>query len=263
MELHAAVQDIIELVETATGFPVRVAAMPALENDVTVQMARGPVAVHHVLVRPGTESRADYLIARECGRILRRFAVPENERLELAPAPEGRAAVERMLAAPDGVMHRFRLTEEQAASLRDKLYGGLMLQLRMTPVGLRVDDWLGEHFADLRDVREQAIDGEIEEARAMLAPDIRAVTPPGALMAALAMHAAEADYWARVRSDPGLLEPYRSTGSFRDGRALMRLWRETPEDAAHDRALVDGWAEMLGLQGWYVWRPYAAPERDA
>ena len=31
-----------------------------------------------------------------------------------------------------------------------------------------------------------------------------------------------------------------------------------PNDAGHDRELVDAWAQAIGMTGWYAWTPYKA-----
>jgi len=40
---------------------------------------------------------------------------------------------------------------------------------------------------------------------------------------------------------------------------LLAIWRELPDDPAHDVALVDRWAGALGLADWCAWKPYDSP----
>lgn len=263
MELHPAAHDVMQLLESASGYPVRVTVLPALDVEVRVQMARGAAPVHHVMIHPRPTTAPDYRVCRECGRILRLFSLPPEQQVEVAPLAAGREAVVRMLRAPNGVAYRYRLDEAQTGSLAERLYGGLMLQLRTTAVGLRVDDWLADRFPDLEPLQRLTARRDLAENLALLEPEARAMAPAPALVASLAMAAAEADHWARAWGEPELLAPYRAPGSFRDGRALMRVWREIPADPAHDRDLVDAWARMVGLEGWYAWRAYQPPQRPA
>lgn len=43
------------------------------------------------------------------------------------------------------------------------------------------------------------------------------------------------------------------------GRKLLRAWLEIDSAPDHDRELVDAWADILGLRGWYAWVPYVSP----
>jgi hypothetical protein len=257
--LRDATNEILRRLEEESGCPVQVTAMGGLSALATIRIARANATAHYVIYNPLAPSEPDYLIAHACGVALRLFAVPTESRLEVAPAETGREAVDRELAAPGGVVDRFRLSPSQAASLRDKLYGGLMLQLRTTPVGLRVDRWLWETCPSLRDLQTAGARALLAEGVALLAPDVRDVTPARALAASLAMHGAAAEFWSRTWDEPGVLEPYRQAALDRDGRALMHHWDMLPDDPARDRALIDTWADQLGMADWYEWRPYPSP----
>lgn len=259
MELRATTIDLIQRLEDETGFPVQVTAVASLDTLATVKMARGAQAMHHVMFNPSADEAPDYVICRECGFALRQFAPPPADRVELAPSDVGRDRVEEQLRSPKGPVHRFHLDDERTQLLRDKLYGGLMLQLRSAPVGLRVDEWLLDEHGDIADVQAEYARRRMQDHLAMLSEDVRSMTPPRPLMASLAMHAAYAEVWSRRWSEPSLVEPYRQPGSYRDGRALLRIYDRVPGDAASDATLVDEWARTLGLSGWYRWRTFPSP----
>jgi hypothetical protein len=263
MELRPETLEIIARLQTDTGYPVQVTALGSLNTLAAVNLARGATATHYVLFNPLADAAPDYLIAHQCAVGLRLFSVAPELRFEVAPSDAGRATVERELTDAKGLVHRLRLTPEQTTPLRDKLYGGLMMQLRTTPVGLRVDRWLWERYPGLRDVQQDAARELIAEGTASLEPEVRSMTPPRPLMASLAMSAATAEFWARTWAEPEIVDPFRSPGSYRDGRALMRLWDMIPDDALEDRSLVDAWADMLGIRDWYEWRPYPTPGESA
>jgi len=33
----------------------------------------------------------------------------------------------------------------------------------------------------------------------------------------------------------------------------LEVWRENQPDGARDHAVIDAWAELLGISGWYAW----------
>jgi hypothetical protein len=41
------------------------------------------------------------------------------------------------------------------------------------------------------------------------------------------------------------------------GETLRQVSAETPTGPEHDRALIDAWAQALGLSSWFQWRPYS------
>ena len=40
------------------------------------------------------------------------------------------------------------------------------------------------------------------------------------------------------------------------GEALRDAGAAVPQGPEHDRALIDAWAQALGMSSWYAWRPY-------
>jgi hypothetical protein len=72
----------------------------------------------------------------------------------------------------------------------------------------------------------------------------------------LAMPAAHALFTDRLLGREHFQTPYVAAGLCVLGADLLRIWDETPGDPVHDRALIDHWAALLGLQGWYRWKPY-------
>jgi hypothetical protein len=50
--------------------------------------------------------------------------------------------------------------------------------------------------------------------------------------------------------------PYRAAGALDLGAELLAIVDRVPAGAAHDRELVDAWADAMGMNGWYAWIPY-------
>jgi hypothetical protein len=263
MTLRQTTLDIIGELEEASGFPAQVTGLGSLDTLATVRVARGPSAKHLVLFNPHAESPPDYLIAHACGMAIRLYSVPRRERFELAPCDAGRNAVEDDLFGDEGSMREMWLTPEQAHSLRDKLYGGIMMQLKSTPVGLRVDDWLWREHPDLRDLQTVSCREQLTEGLAFLDPRVGETVPPRQLAVSVSMHVAVAGFWSRALDDPSLVEPYQAASGEAEGRALLALWDLRPNDPVDDRALVDAWADELGIGEWYEWRSFPTPGSPA
>ncbi len=77
MGLRETTRRIIALVEERSGFPVLVSEDPSIQTLAAVRMARGGAAAHTISYRPSPGAQPDYLIAYQCGFILRHFTPPQ------------------------------------------------------------------------------------------------------------------------------------------------------------------------------------------
>lgn len=77
MGLRETTRSIIALVEEVSGFPVLVTEDPSLQTLAVVRMARGDVSVHTIAYKPSADTQPNYLIAYQCGFILRHYAPPQ------------------------------------------------------------------------------------------------------------------------------------------------------------------------------------------
>ena len=100
MSLSEVTQSILDLVEKASGRPVVVTEDRSLRTMASVRMARGSAPAHVVVYNPDLAATPNYLIAYQCGFILRLFSVSLGERHDLAATPGGRNTVHRLLSSP-------------------------------------------------------------------------------------------------------------------------------------------------------------------
>lgn len=258
MSLSESTQKILRMVEAQSGIPVHVAADPNLPGTILakVVMARAPLALHRVLYRPDSSSPPDYLICQQAGGILRFFAAAPDKRFDFASSPQGVDAVERLVKAhPVGKA----LPTHALPQFRQMLLDSLLSHLRSIPVGMRVDHWLATEFSELADLQKASILRQLDDALLTLAPQHREVTPSEIFEATQAITAAFALYWAGQLNQPQLALPFKAAGFLQTGQELLAIWESTPDLAENDRALIDAWADKLGLAGWYQWLPYSAP----
>src|SRR5690242_9348362 len=133
MSLREVTRAIIAQVERVSGGPVLVTEDRSLQTLAAVRMARGNAPAHTVTYNPASSTQPDYLIAYQCGFILRLFANPPSDRWDFAAAAQSREIVHRLLTGPDGPARKLHLALPAVEKLRDQLFDGLMLQLRSIP----------------------------------------------------------------------------------------------------------------------------------
>ena len=203
MAIRQITRDIIKLVEERSGIPVRITEDPKLDTTAVVRMARrGGAPVHLVLYRPIAGVTPDYRICYECCFILRQFSVPPEKRFDLGYSPRGHDAIEKLMTAPGGVASAYRLDAGQVQELADVFLSGLLIHLRSIPVGLRINQWLAEHYPDLGSLEDEYVKGELDTALRTLADNIRQSSPAKVFQATQAINAAYANFWAEKLGRP-------------------------------------------------------------
>ena len=256
MTLQNVTNEVLRTVEEVTGRPVLVQPDPSLKSILAkVVMARGSAAAHLVTYNPSAGASADYAICSQCGFLLRTFGVPEQERFSGGGSSSGRKEAERLLLEH----HKMRgrpLSKEVFSGLLERLFGGLILQLRSMPISVRVDAWIQRSYPELAEQQKKAIVRQLNDNSMSLKPEVREIAPDKIIQANIDMNAGFALFWSRAWNDPLLAVPYKSSGKMEIGEKLLRLIDEIPDDPAHDKQLIDSWGSHVGLNGWYEFLPY-------
>ena len=68
------------------------------------------------------------------------------------------------------------------------------------------------------------------------------------------MNAAYAVFWSREWSDSSIILPYEAAGFLPKGQRLLAILDDVPDQGGkEDPSLVDAWADVFSLRGWYNW----------
>ena len=216
--------------------------------------ATGSYLVQH---RPGLPF-IDYLVAFECGHLLRLLSLAESARFQFSAGESattwGTQLVKSFFSKrsappppppPDSVL----------AALGEQLASGLLRQLRSIPIGMRVDAWLAANYPSLADQQAESLAAQQQEALSCLSPQVRALAPDEIVSASILLNTAHAIFCDRLLGITQYQVPYASSGFKNLGETLLRVFDEMPPDPSSDRALVDRWAREIGLDGKYAWVP--------
>lgn len=250
MALRDTTRKIIAEVEKTSGFPVIVSEDANLPLLATVKIARGGAQAHSIVWNPRVGAAPDYVIAFQCGFILRLFARPADQRFDLASTTKGRDIVDKL------VQRNPAIPRNAVSQFRDQLFDGLMRQLRSVPVGLRVDSWIRREYPDLHALQQQGAMQQLQENQGTLSPNIQKIVPAELFRASVGMNAAFANFWAGALNNESLRLAYKAAGFAKAGDDLMAIYDHIPDDPRDDCTLVDRWAEKLGVVGWYQWVPF-------
>ena len=221
-------------------------------------MARTSQPFH--LIRYGAPAREtlDYVIAFQCGFLMRLVGVEPKNRYEVGSTPEGEAEIAALVAEHLTDTGLTRISKARQHELSAQLLGGLITQLRSIPLALRIDHWLRNEYPGLKQQQDASWLHQLDEGVAALNPRIRRAAPKRISEASIRMNAAQAAYWAEQWEDEEVVVPYKAVGVLESGRELLQLWREIPGDPIHDPELISAWARKLGIQKWYAIVPFGA-----
>lgn len=253
MDTAGILKEVLAEVERQTGCPVEVRQDPTLKLMAKLDMARGPIRVHRVAISPAYRTEADYLVAFQCGFILRKYGVPPEERVDLISSVKGRIEAEKLVRAH---VKGKPFPAQVIDGLTKQLFDGLILQLVSVPSGLRVDDWIAEKYPPLASQQRTMAVRQLQENTQTLSPEIRSFAPERILKPSVTMNAAHAAFWARLWGEEKLTLPYRTAGYAQAGAELLKTFDKIPADPSSDRTLIEAWGEKLGVRGWFEWVPY-------
>ena len=247
--LRAATKGILARVEERTGKSIQFMRDEQLKVLATLQMARNGAGFHVLRYSPSNEP-LDYLIAYQAGYVLRLFENDPSARFDFAPKPDAGKEVAALVAPTLSMSSDDR---EALPKFSDAVAQWALMTLRSLPIGMRIDRWIAEEYPEFLDLQRDSIAIQQQQNMGVVAFKMAKLTVPTTLLALPAAHALFAD---QLDASGSFAVPFEATGLLTPGKELMRVWEEVPADASHDRELVDRWAEVLGMAGWYDWIPY-------
>ncbi len=248
MPLKQSTQRIIDLAVKLTDRPVHIAEDPSLQTLAKITIARGDAPMHILRYKPSGSIPPDYFIAYQCGFVIRLYMAPSEKRFDVGWNSEGNRRMDEALS-------ELRIPGEMRG-MGKHLLNGLITQLRMYPVGLRIDQWLFESYPDLRELQKTGAHVQLEQNIEAIKMANSAMFPRKIVDANLSMNAAFAMFWSKRWNDPSLILPFKAAGLLEGGMRLLAISEKISEDSASDMDLIDEWAFELGLNGWYDRIPY-------
>lgn len=254
-DLSQPVRDILTRVTALTGKDFEFVYKKDLVPQAGIKLARQGMPKHIIQYRATEQSVLNHLVAHECGHVIRMAAVPEERRL--IPA-SNRQTMTNALSPLVPEMERVSksIPHDKAPAFFSMLYNGLVRQLTNFPSDIAIENWLYDEYAELRLHQFESIIRQRNEAAQGLGREAKALTPKLIYEAANVMNCA---FYRLIGDHMGrnLLGRFSGTEYEPRGDELAAITTAaagaTYED---DMAMVDRWAEFLGLRSWYLWVPF-------
>ena len=247
LNLLSVTQKILKSIEEKTGKSVQLMQDDSLPILATIQIARHGVGFHILRYKP-TNDPLDYLIAYQAGFLLRLYENEPHKRFDFGPVEDRDKKIKRLLFA-----QRAKADDELVNRFAEHLTKWSLMNLRSFPIGMRVDQWIRRSFPQLHKQQEQSIAMQQQQNTSSLSMNLQDLTVPDVL---LAPNAAYAIFCDDLTGQNTYSIPYQASGLLESGKTLMSILRKTPESPESDCALVDAWAEFIGLRDLYAWQPF-------
>jgi len=201
---------------------------------------------------PRYERYLDYLIAHECGHLLRLWSVPPSERLLPTVTVEQRRTVNRQLWS-EMPAEALLLPPEAVRELLSIWHAGVVRQVSNYPVDLRIEKWLFKEYPVMNDLHREALREQLREDQAVLASEIKLFTPRSVYEASVIMNCAFAARVCEMLGGSSLRLPYPKQLARAANELLATLDGEGEDDHRGDVRIVNRWAQRLGIANWYTW----------
>ena len=250
-------------IHALSGYPVRVRTEPVtgqLSGVAQIAWKRG--RDHHIVQvsdrLPPPDSQ--HIEAHELTHIkLESLARKRGQNRWFATTAGTRELAIRSIASDIKKLERQGYSDESITRMTLDLVNGLCGCLFNTPLDMWIETLLHREMPALRHAQFVSLHRLAGEAlSATIHPEIRKLTPPKVLRALTALNGAAAlfvddlthgatDFWPKYQGlDGANLSP-----------RLFQLWKERRDSLQHgdESDLVDAFADILGLRGWYEWKP--------
>ncbi len=121
---------------------------------------------------------------------------------------------------------------------------------------MRVDRWLRAEFPELREQQEQAARIQLSQNQQSLSPEIRKRFPRKLVDANSGMNAAFAHFWSGELGEKRFEVPYAALGYDARAQELLATLEQVSYDPTSDRQLIEAWARIVGLTGYFHFEPH-------
>lgn len=250
--LAKCLQDIIRKVEKVSQKKVRLVEKRGMNMPVVVKVARSAIPAHMLYFDPTHGDNAYHSIAHECVHILRLFEVEPGKRVVPVATSEMREKAYEIIEA-EIEETSIELTDEMIKKMQDFWYDSIIRQVSNYPVDIRIEQWLYKFYPELRPMQIKAIEMQAESAAGSLKDEVQDLTPPLIYEASHVMNYAYLKILANL-FEVDIDAPYQSSPFAEEGEKLAALSTQGEKnDHEGDVAMIQLWAEFLGLSDWFAW----------
>lgn len=246
--LHPQVLEIYKAVKAISDKDVDFRELPKLDVAARTKIARQRMPKHVIFYNYEQIGRINYILAHEFGHIIRMFSLPPAERLVQANEDQ------HIRLAAETLSHEMKALP---VTLRPKMLtmwvSGLISQLVNLPIDTRIEQWLAANHPAFASEQIKGLKVDVDAAVRVLSPDVERLIAPTIFRFSSAMGYAYLRAIAPILNE-NPLAPYEKRSEIVALGEQLYHWLE--DQTLSDLAIVNRWAETLGISEWFYWRDF-------
>jgi len=236
--------EIIENVREVSRKDIDFRAVTRLPTYASTKIARDRMERHVIYFRENIADRLTYIIAHECGHIIRMMEAPIEKRV--VPGTSIRQRGETIKALDISV-------EDHPIQLINMWIDGLVLQLTNLPVDIRIERWLNREYPGLSDEQQKGLSIDAGKTLAGLSDEVRRITPPKIFQLSNSMTFAYLRGIGEITGERYDREFYGYRSILSAGKTLYKIADSERDDFEGDVTIINSWAKILGLDTAFSW----------
>lgn len=242
--IQPALAEILDRVREISRKDIDFRVAARLATYASTKIARERMESHIIYFREDVVDRLSYIIAHECGHIVRMMEAPASKRV--VPGTSIRQRAETLKA--------LELTADNyPVQLINMWTDGLVMQLTNLPVDIRIERWLNREYPKLREEQHKGLSIDAEKTLAGLSDEIRRVTPSKIFQISNAMTYAYLRGIGEITREHYGRPFYGYRAILATGRTLYETVDGERDDLEGDVGIINKWAETLGLDSSFSW----------
>ncbi|MHC4616938.1 MAG: tetratricopeptide repeat protein [Planctomycetota bacterium] len=260
-DMMSQLEEVMDSFASQTGYLIHVVRDETIDLPAKTQLAWVHGRSHHTIrYGPTNPATVPHLVAHEFEHIRLANQARDADRSKLFTTNDRtEQVVMRYVSSSVSKLQRRGLGKQAIDGYIEQIIHGISNQLFNIPVDMFIEHRIyhGEPF--LRPSQLTSLHTtHLEAAQAITDDSVRELTPTRIYQANTAMSCAFALATdALFGGATDYAGPYRSTRAFSTGRRLYQAWEKAVSrfEPGDEYDLVDEFARILKLDGWYEWKP--------
>ncbi len=252
LELMNATQAILEEVENKSGKKIKCLEKKDLSMSAQFRLAGKQSPEHLLLYKPDHSKLINYIIANQCGHILRILDAPEDKRF--FPVANKKTMMCYVMETEDEINRLKAVFGDKIKQMIVMWYQGVVFQITKMPPDLQIDKWIYDTYHELRPIQMKSIQHQLQNANQGLSEDLRKIVPFKIYNISNIMNYA----FFKVLENHFHLDfvrAYHRTIFLFEGSALARITeQEHINNHEGDVAMINRWADKLEIKTWFEWK---------